>query len=79
MATRLLPISNRACYRPRIDRWYDVGRENKERRMTAGMMLRTIRAMFPHNYYFPSECHLKNRINARSQAANRKEKREQRE
>lgn len=66
-------------YRALVDKWYDIGTEKKEHRMTAGMMLRTIRAMFPRNYDFPSERHLKNRISARSQAASRREKREQHE
>lgn len=63
-------------YRPLVDRWYDIGEVYKERRMTAAMMVRTIRAMFPNNYDYPSERHVKNRITPRCGAEARRKKRD---
>lgn len=36
-------MNNNPLYRPLVDKWFDIGESHKERRMTAGMMLRTIR------------------------------------
>lgn len=59
-------------YRPLIDKWYDLGEAHKDRRMSAAMMVRTLRAMFPRNYDYPSERHVKNRITALYEAEQRR-------
>lgn len=51
--------SNEPRHRTLMDKWIDLGEHCNERRMTAVMMLPTIRAMFPRNYDYPSERHTK--------------------
>lgn len=41
--------NNKPRYRLLIDKWTDIGEECKERKMTAAMMLRKIRAILPRN------------------------------
>ena len=62
-----------ANYRPLIDKWFALVLEDKERRMSPAVMVKTIRAMFPNNYDIPSEQHVRNAINYRFKKA-RKEK-----
>lgn len=45
-------------YAPLIDAWTEIGRDDPDRRMTPGMMLRTLKSMFPRNYDIPTERHL---------------------
>lgn len=66
-------------YMSLVDKWYAIGIDHKERRMSAAMMFRTIRAMLPRNYDFPSERHLKNRIGARTDAINRMKKKKEKQ
>lgn len=52
--------NNVEFFKPYIKRWFDMGTADKSRRMSAGLIRRGLRALFPRRYDIPSEQQIRN-------------------